>query len=86
MTKMDNEEQKVKPCWPSLNLISVCGDHCFTDELDKSWGIEEEQTFPHKIQVGNLIGHMMSKVNQSIIVGQTYILCLKEKGWIMVCS
>lgn len=60
----------------------MCGDHCFTDEFDKSWRIEEEQSLPHKIQVGNLVGHMMSEVNQSIIVGQTDFLCLKGKWWI----
>lgn len=48
---MDNEEKKEKlrvfPCWPGLNFISMCGDHCFIDKLEELWEIKEEQTFPH---------------------------------------
>lgn len=88
MTKTDNEELKVKlrvlPWWPGLNFMSVRGDHCFIDELEERWEIEKEQTFSHKLQVGNLISLTMSEVNQSIIVGQTNFLWLKGEtmnGW-----
>jgi len=39
MTKMDNEEQKVKLrvllCCLVLNFMSMCGDHSFIDELEE---------------------------------------------------
>lgn len=59
--------------WWSLFYRWACG-------VVRDWG--RTNFLSYKMQVGTLVSHTMSEVNQSIIVGQTNFLWLKGKWWI----